>query len=77
MLGWNKDPHYKNIYYCLDSIVKAPTQHTLVWYQGMLQGYLIGRGVPILEEIRVRHLMAALSDKRMFQLERGGECETS
>ena len=73
MLGWNKDPHYKNIYYCLDSIVKAPTQRTLTRYQGMLQGYLIGKGVPILEEIRVRQLMNALADKRMLQLERSGE----
>ena len=73
MLGWNKDPHYKNIYYCLDSIVKAPTQRTLARYQGMLQGYLIGKGVPILEELRVRHLMTALADKRLSQLERSGE----
>jgi len=73
MLGWNKDPHYKDIYYCLDSIVKAPTMRTLVWCQGMLQGYLIGKGVPILEELRVRHLMTALADKRMSQLERSGE----
>jgi len=70
MLGWNKDPLYKDIYYCLDSIVKAPTLSTLVWYQGMLQGYLIGKGVPISEELRVRHLMTALADKRMSQLER-------
>lgn len=73
MLGWNKDPHYKNIYYCLDSIVKAPTLRTLAWYQGMLQGYLIGKGVPILEELRVRHLMTALADKRMSQLELSGK----
>ena len=72
MLGWNKDPHYKNIYYCLDSIVKAPTQHCLTWYQGMLQGYLVGKDVPILEELRVRQLMTALADKRMFQLEMSG-----
>ena len=73
MIGWNKDPHYKNIYYCLNSITKAPTERTLVWYQGALQGYLIGKGVPISEELRVRQLMTALADKRMFQLERSGE----
>jgi hypothetical protein len=73
MLGWNKDPHYKNIYYCLDSIVKAPTLRTLAWYQGALQGYLIGKGVPILEEIRVRQLMTALVDKGMSQLELSGK----
>jgi hypothetical protein len=73
VLGWNKDPHYKNIYYCLDSIVKAPTQRTLTRYQGALQGYLIGKGVPISEELRVRQLMTALVDKRMFQLELSGK----
>ena len=73
MLGWNKDSHYKNIYYCLDSIVKAPTQRTLAWCQGLLQGYLAGKDVTISEEIRVRQLMTALADKRMFQLELSGK----
>lgn len=73
MLGWNKDPYYKNIHYCLDSIVKAPTQRTLAWYQGALQGYLIGKSVPISEELRVRQLMTSLANKRMSQLELSGK----